>query len=433
MTVNAGIDVGALQLDESKSGQAPVNHNCRFCRAPLRHLVVDLGKSPLCESFLTAAQLNEMEPFYPLRAFVCENCYLVQVLDYVDGVSIFGGEYAYFSSYSDSWLDHCKAYVDYACERFSLGDQSQVVEVASNDGYLLQFFDERHVKVHGIEPAENVAAVAVQKGIPTTVRFFGEATANDLVRDGLRADLLIGNNVLAHVPDLNDFVRGLHVMLAPEGVITMEFQHLMHLIDKNQFDTIYQEHYCYLSLHAISQVFEAHGLRIFDVQEVPTHGGSLRIFACHAEDKAKPVSPNVANVHDREIAKGLTSLETYTEYGEKVAETKRALLEFLIQARREGKRIAAYGAPGKGNTLLNYCGIRQDFVEFVVDRNPFKHGKFLPGTHIPIYPPEKIDEERPDYVLILPWNLKKEITAQLAHIREWGGKFVVPIPTLDVF
>ena len=410
-----------------------VSQGCRFCGTPLHQTVVDLGKSPLCESYLTAEQLNEMEPFYPLQAFVCERCFLVQVLEHVDGITIFGGEYAYFSSYSDSWLKHCQEYVENVCDRFELDDQSQVVEVASNDGYLLQYFMEKGIKVQGIDPAENVAAAAIEKGIPTIVRYFGEEAAKDLVIDGLRADLLIGNNVLAHVPNLNDFVSGLSVLLAPSGLLTMEFPHLLHLIQQNQFDTICQEHYCYLSLYAISQVFEAHGLTIFDVEETPTHGGSLRVFVRHTNDDSKPVLPRVAEIHEREIANGLTKLETYGAYGEKVEETKRALLEFLIGARREGKRVAGYGAPGKGNTLLNYCGIRQDFIEFVVDRNTFKHGKFLPGTHIPIFPPEKIDEERPDYVLILPWNLKDEITAQLAHIREWGGKFVVPIPALEVF
>ncbi len=436
---SAGPTLGnAIESERSRSldsnvGSKRVNHGCRFCGTPLHHLVVDLGKSPLCESYLTAEQLNEMEPFYPLQAFVCEHCFLVQVLEHVDGESIFGGEYAYFSSYSDSWLQHCRDYVEKVCDRFKLDDQTQVVEVASNDGYLLQYFMEKGVKVQGIEPADNVAAVAIEKGIPTIIRYFGDEAARDLVRDGLRADLLIGNNVLAHVPNLNDFVSGLSVLLAPSGLLTMEFPHLIHLIEQNQFDTICQEHYCYLSLHAISQVFEAHGLTIFDVEEIPTHGGSLRVFVRHTKDESKPVLPKVTETHKREIENGLTKLETYATYGEKVAETKRALLEFLIGARREGKRIAGYGAPGKGNTLLNYCGVRQDFIEFVVDRNTFKQGKFLPGTHIPIFPPEKIDEERPDYVLILPWNLKDEITAQLAHIRDWGGKFVVPIPALEVF
>lgn len=415
------------------SHSIPLGQACRFCGTPLQHVVVDLGKSPLCESFLTAEQLNQMEPFYPLKAFVCERCFLVQVPAHVDGESIFRHDYAYFSSYSESWLKHCKTYVDTVCERFGLDSQTQVVEVASNDGYLLQYFIEKGIKVQGIEPAENVAAVAIDKGVPTIMRFLGEETARELVNEGLRADLLLGNNVLAHVPDINDFVTGLNVLLAPEGVLTMEFPHLLNLLEKNQFDTIYQEHYCYLSLHAISQVFEAHGLTIFDIEELPTHGGSVRIFARHTSDESKPVLPSVNEMHEREISEGLTRLETYASYGEKVAETKRALLEFLIKARREGKRVAGYGAPGKGNTLLNYCGIRQDFLDFVVDRNPFKHGKFLPGTHIPIFPPEKIDDEQPDYVLILPWNLKDEITTQLAHIRNWGGKFVVPIPHLEVF
>jgi len=421
------------QVPDKPGQKLSVNFGCRFCDAHLRHLVVDLGKSPLCESFLTADQLNQMEPFYPLQAFVCDQCFLVQVLDHVGGVSIFGGEYAYFSSFSDSWLKHCSSYADNIVERLGLDEQSQVVEVASNDGYMLQYFMEKGIKTQGVEPADNVAEVARQKGVPTRVEFFGEATAKGLVADSIRADLLIGNNVLAHVPDLNDFVCGLKIVLAPTGVLTMEFQHLLNMLELNQFDTIYQEHYCYLSLHAARQVFEHHGLTIFDVEEIPTHGGSLRIYVRHTEDKSRPVLPTIAEIHDREISAGLTDLETYSAYGEKVAETKRQLLEFLIQARREGKRVAGYGAPGKGNTLLNYCGIREDLIEFVVDRNPYKQGKFLPGTHIPVFAPEKIDREQPDYVLILPWNLREEITNQLSYVRDWGARFVVPIPRLEVF
>ena len=376
----------AISEIESKA----IAPKCRFCGTPIEHLVVDLGMSPLCENFLTVDELAQMEPFYPLQAFVCKNCFLVQVVAHVSGESIFGGDYAYFSSYSDSWLKQCKEYADNICERFDLDSDTQVVEVASNDGYLLQYFVEKGIKVQGIEPAVNIAATAVEKGVPTLTKYLTESVASELVRDGLRADLLIGNNVLAHVPNLNDFVAGLRVLLAPSGVLTMEFQHLANLIEKNQFDTIYQEHYCYLSLHVVSQVFGAHGLTVFDVEELPTHGGSLRVFASHSDDLTKAVLPSVAELQQREIEYGLTRLETYAAYGEKVAETKRALLDFLIEARRDGKRIAGYGAPGKGNTLLNYCGIRQDFVEFVVDRNPYKHGKFLPGTHIPIFPPEKI-------------------------------------------
>ncbi len=421
------------QAGTTEAAQSSIKKECRFCGTHLHHLVVDLGKSPLCESFLTADQLNQMEPFYPLQAFVCDQCFLVQVLEHVDGVSIFGGEYAYFSSFSDSWLKHCSDYANNVVERFGLDEQSQIVEVASNDGYMLQYFMEKGIKVLGVEPADNVAEVARQKGVPTLVEFFGEATAKSLVADNIRADLLIGNNVLAHVPDLNDFVCGLKLVLAPEGVLTMEFPHLLKMLELNQFDTIYQEHYCYLSLHAVSQVFEHHGLTIFDVMEIPTHGGSLRIFARHTEDANRTVLSAVKALHDHEITAGLTKLEIYSAYGEKVAETKRQLLEFLIQARREGKRVAGYGAPGKGNTLLNYCGIREDFIEFVVDRNPYKHGKFLPGTHIPVFAPEKIDQERPDYVLILPWNLREEITKQLNYVRDWGAKFVVAIPRLEVF
>jgi hypothetical protein len=411
----------------------PAGSSCRFCGTLLRHQVIDLGMSPLCENFLTASELTKMEPFYPLQVFVCECCFLVQIDAHVDGETIFAGEYAYFSSYSDSWLKHCEDYVQDVCERFGLDGDTQVVEVASNDGYLLQYFVARGFRVQGIEPATNIAETAVDKGIPTLTEYFTEQVATELATAGLRADLLIGNNVLAHVPDLNDFVAGLRVLLAMNGVLTVEFQHLGNLIEKNQFDTIYQEHYCYLSLYAVSQVFEAHGLTVFDVEEVPTHGGSLRVFVRHSVDVSKPVLPSVERLRQREIESGLTNLETYAAYGEKVAETKRALLEFLIDARRQGKRVAGYGAPGKGNTLLNYCGIRRDFIDFVVDRSPYKHGRFLPGTHIPVFPPEKIDLERPDYVLILPWNLRDEIADQLSHIRQWGGKFVVPIPVLEVF
>jgi len=431
--VRSGTEAEISQSGAADAEQSPGRISCRFCAAPLHHLVVDLGKSPLCESFLSAAQLNQMEPFYPLQAFVCDQCFLVQVQEHVDGETIFGGEYAYFSSFSDSWLKHCSDYVDKIVERFALDDRSLVVEVASNDGYLLQYFLAKGIKVLGVEPAGNVAEVAVQKGVLTRVEFFGEATARCLLAENIRADLLIGNNVLAHVPDLNDFVTGLKVALAPDGVLSMEFPHLLNMLELNQFDTIYQEHYCYFSLHAVSQVFEHHGLTIFDVEQISTHGGSLRIFARHTENANRTVLATVKELHDCEISAGLTNLETYSAYGEKVAETKRQLLEFLIQARRDGKRVAGYGAPGKGNTLLNYCGIRGDFIEFVVDRNPYKQGKFLPGTHIPIFAPEKIDQEKPDYVLILPWNLKDEISSQLSYVRGWGAKFVVAIPRLEVF
>ena len=413
--------------------ESAARSGCRFCGTSLRHSVVDLGMSPLCESFLTRDELNHMEPFFPLHAYVCENCFLVQVEEYVSGETIFGGEYAYFSSYSDSWLKHAETYVDMIKDRLGLNESSQVVELASNDGYLLQNFVTAGIPALGVEPADNVAAVAVAKGVPTRVRFFGTKTAQDLVQEGIRADLLIANNVLAHVPNLNDFVAGMKLVLSDGGVITVEFPHLVRLIEGNQFDTIYQEHYCYFSFFTLERVFAAHDLTIFDVEQLPTHGGSLRIYARHTADESKPVLQAAVDMRNSELNAGYDCLETYAAFSEQVAETKRNLLEFLIQAKRDRKQIAAYGAPGKGNTLLNYCGIRQDFVDYAVDRNPYKHGKFLPGTHIPVFPPEKIAETRPDYILILPWNLRDEITRQLQYVREWGGQFVVPIPKLEVF
>ena len=387
--------------------------------------------SPLCESYLRSDQLNEMEPFYPLHVYVCERCFLVQLQEYVTREAIFS-EYAYFSSYSDSWLAHARRYTDRMIEELKLTPASRVVELASNDGYLLQYFVERGIPALGVEPAANVAAVAVEKGVPTIVEFFGQATATDLVQRGEAADLLIANNVLAQVHELNDFVAGMKLLLRPRGVITVEVPHLMRLVEQNQFDTIYHEHFSYFSLFAIEQIFAAHGLTVYDVDELETHGGSLRIFACHTEDPFRPVTPRVDGMRARERAAGLSGLAYYTQFGERVRETKRKLLEFLIAAKRAGKTVAAYGAPGKGNTLLNYCGIRTDFIDYAVDRNPYKHGKYLPGTHIPVYPPERIRETHPDYVLILPWNLKEEIMAQLAYVRDWGGQFVLPIPEVQV-
>jgi C-methyltransferase C-terminal domain/Putative zinc binding domain/Methyltransferase domain len=387
--------------------------------------------SPLCESFLSADQLNQMEPFYPLHAYACEHCLLVQLKEYVRPEDIFT-EYAYFSSYSDTWLQHAKAYTDLIVERFNIGAQSQVVEIASNDGYLLQCFVQRGIPALGIEPAANVAQVALKKGIPTVVKFFGTKTAQDLSVERGKADLLLGNNVLPHVPDLNDFVAGMKILLKPEGLITMEFPHLMRLMEEKQFDTIYHEHFSYFSLTTVDRVFAAHGLTLFDVEELPTHGGSLRIYARHSDNADKPVIRRVIDLKAREEAAGYTRLETYLSFAGKVEETKRNLLNFLIKAKREGKSIAGYGAPGKGNTLLNYCGIRTDFIDYTVDRNPYKHGKYTPGTHIPIYDPEKIRETRPDYIFILPWNLRNEIIQQLAYVREWGAQFVVPIPEVTI-
>ena len=425
---------------ESRTGQeqsAPAPErvdrcSCRFCGTKLEHTFVDLGMSPLCESYLSADQLNQMEPFYPLHVYVCGNCFLVQLQEYVSPEHIFS-DYAYFSSYSDSWLAHASKYTDQMVKRFGLNGQHLVVELASNDGYLLQYFVEKRIPVLGIEPAANVAAVAMQKGVPTQVKFFGRETARELAASGKRADLLLGNNVLAQVPDLNDFVAGMKILLEPSGVITMEFPHLQQLMDQNQFDTIYHEHFSYFSLTTAEKIFAAHGLTLFDVEELHTHGGSLRIYARHADDSSKPVSDRINELRAREESLGYSRMATYASFAEQVKKTKRKLLEFLIEAKRNGKQIAGYGAPGKGNTLLNYCAIRTDFLDYTVDRNPYKHGRFLPGTHVPIFHPDRIRETRPDFVLILPWNLKDEIIKQNAFIREWGGKFVVPIPEVKVY
>ena len=404
---------------------------CRFCGTPLQHTFVDLGMSPLAESWLTPLQLNRMEPFYPLRVYVCERCFLVQLEEFESAEHIFS-DYAYFASYSETWLQHAAAYVRMAIERFGLGARSQVVEIASNDGYLLRNFLGNGIKILGVEPAANVAKVAVEKGIPTVVKFFGAQTARELAGDGAKADLLIGNNVLAHVPDLNDFVEGMKILLKPGGSITMEFPHLMQLIEKNEFDTIYHEHFSYLSFTTVEKVFAAHGLALYDVEELATHGGSLRIYACHSDDTAKTVSRRAEELKAREAAGGLTRLETYLRFTETVKETKRKLMEFLIDAKRKGKSIVAYGAAAKGVTLLNYCGVRTDFIDYAVDLSPHKQGRFMPGVHIPIFHPDKIKQSQPDYVLILPWNLKDEIIRQLAHIGKWGGQFIVPIPEVSL-
>ena len=408
------------------------NSVCRFCGAALHHTFVDLGMSPLCESYVSRDKLNHMEPFYPLHVYVCQDCFLVQLDEFVSPTEIFS-EYAYFSSYSDSWLQHVKDYTDMIVERFELNNQSYVIELASNDGYLLQYFVQKGIPVLGIDPAANIAKVAVEKGVPTLVRFFGREIARELVAEGKQADLLLGNNVLAHVPDINDFVGGMKILLKPQGVITMEFPHLMRLMEGNQFDTIYHEHFSYLSFIAVEKIFAAHELTLFDVEELSTHGGSLRIYARHTDDATKSVSSQVTELREREEVAGFTRLETYTSFTEQVENTKRKLLDFLIKAKWEGKSVAGYGAPGKGNTLLNYCGIRTDFLDYTVDRNPYKQGQFLPGTHIPIFPPDKIKETKPDYVLILPWNFKDEIMRQISYIREWGGQFVVPIPEVKIY
>lgn len=411
---------------------AGVSGRCRFCGSPLWFVFVDLGPSPLCESFLRAEQLNQMEPFYPLRVYVCEQCFLVQLQEYVAPEQIFR-TYAYFSSYSDSWLEHAGRYVEMAIARFGLDADSQVVEVGSNDGYLLQYFLRRGVPVLGIEPAANVAEAAVRKGIPTVVEFFGQEGARGLAEAGRQADLLIGNNVLAQVPGLIDFIKGLKIALKRRGVITLEFPHLLRLVEGSQFDTIYHEHFSYFSLLTAERIFSAYGLAPFDVEELPTHGGSLRLYLRHAEDRSRPTSERVDEVRAQERQAGLDRLGYYTSFADRVGALKRDLLEFLIRVKGERRSVAGYGAPGKGNTLLNYCGIRADLVAYTVDRNPYKQGKFLPGSHIPIYPPGRIRETRPDYVLILPWNLRDEIMEQLSYIREWGGRFVVPIPVVRVF
>lgn len=405
---------------------------CRGCQAKLRHTFCDLGMSPLCESFLSQNQLNGMEAFYPLHVWVCEQCFLVQLESYVGPEAIFS-DYAYFSSYSESWVAHARKYCDQMIDRLQLKPQHLVVEVASNDGYLLQHFVARGLEVLGIEPAANVAEVAIRKGVKTLVKFFGVDTAKQLVADGKKADLLAGNNVLAQVPDLLDFVNGLRTLLAPQGVITLEFPHLLKLMAENQFDTIYHEHFSYFSFTTTFNLFASQGLRVFDVEELKSHGGSLRVYACHVDDSSHPACPAVERLLKIEDAAGIKNLASYATFAEQVRETKRKLLTFLIDAKRAGKTIVGYGAPGKGNTLLNYCGIRTDFVDFTVDRNPHKHGKYLPGTHIPIYPPDRIKEARPDYVLILPWNLKQEIMQQISYIREWGGRFVVPISEVQIY
>ena len=405
---------------------------CRFCGAGLRQTFVDLGMSPLCESYPTAAELRRGEVYYPLHVYICEQCFLVQLEEYESAERIFS-DYAYFSSYSDSWLKHCANYCDKMTTDLGLNGQSLVVEVASNDGYLLQYFVQRGVPVLGIEPAMNVAEVAVKKGIPTLTQFFGAHLAKELAADRRCADLVLGNNVLAQVPDLNDFVEGLRILLKPEGILTLEFPHLQRLIEHNEFDTIYHEHFSYFSMLTAVRVMEAHGLNIFHVEELPTHGGSLRLHACRTESKTHLIQPSVQKVIAAEKNGGFASMEGYKSFARNVKETKFALIDFLLKAASEGKSVAGYGAPGKSATLLHYCGIGKDLIEYTVDRSPYKQGRFLPGSHIPIFHPNRIRETKPDYVVILPWNLKNEIMEQLRFIREWGGRFVVPIPRVTVY
>jgi hypothetical protein len=407
-------------------------YRCRHCQRPLSTTFVDLGTSPLCQRHVTPAQFDHSESIYPLHVYVCDQCWLVQLPAYVPADEIFDDQYAYFSSYSDSWLAHCKKYVENAIDCLELDSNSKVVELASNDGYLLQFFVQRGIPVLGIEPTANTAAEAEKKGVKSLVKFFGRATATEVATQWGQPDLLLGNNVLAHVPDINDFVGGMKILLKQGGTITIEFPHLLTLMRHNQFDTIYHEHYSYLSFGAVERIFKHHGLTLFDVQELSTHGGSLRIYAKHDNDP-RPISESVAKMHQKEADFGLFDVDTYAAFADRVKETKRGLLEFLIEAKRAGKRVVGYGAPGKGNTLLNYCGIRTDFLDYTVDRNPHKQGNYLPGSRIRILHPDRIFQDRPDYVLILPWNLKDEISKQMAGIREWGGKFVVPIPSVEVF
>ena len=408
--------------------------NCRFCKEELKDVFIDLINSPASNSFLTKEELNEPETFYPLKVYTCANCFLVQVDEYKKSDAIFDSNYVYFSSYSTSWLAHAKQYTDMMTERFGYNQDSLIIEVASNDGYLLQYFKEKNIPVMGIEPTANTAEVAMGKGIKTVIEFFGTELADRFANDwDVKADLLLGNNVLAHVPDILDFVGGMKIILKDTGVITMEFPHLMQLVDNNQFDTIYHEHFSYLSFYTVKQIFESQGLEMFDVEEIPTHGGSLRIYAKHAADSSKTISENVAAVLKKETDKGLDTLAYYDNFQQKAFKAKIDLTDFLIQQKRNGKRVAAYGAAAKGNTMLNYCGIKSDLVDFVVDANPHKQDKFLPASHIPVVNEQFLKDAKPDFVLILPWNLKEEIGEQLSYVKEWGGKLVVAIPTIDIF
>jgi hypothetical protein len=421
----------AERIPDPTPAQTGLQPICRFCSSDLRRTFVDLGASPLCESFLTQSECRGPECHYPLHVYVCENCFLVQLEEFVSPEEIFR-EYAYFSSYSESWLDHARRYVADAIERFRLDEDSLVVELASNDGYLLQYFVDESIPCLGVEPALNVARVAIGKGVPTLVDFFGTLLAQRLVDSGKRADLIIANNVLAQVPDLNDFVSGVRILLAPGGTVTAEFPHLQRLIAENQYDTIYHEHFSYFGFGTIERIFSEHGLCVFDVEELPTHGGSLRIYARHEDEASPQVSPSVSRLKESEERAGLRDSDRYVEFGRQVESSKRALLRFLIEAADANQSVVGYGAPGKGNTLLNYCGIGPDLLAYTVDRNPHKHGRFLPGSRIPIHSPERIEQTKPDYILILPWNLRDEIVSQLAYTREWGARLVVPIPRLEV-
>ncbi|MEM7143322.1 MAG: class I SAM-dependent methyltransferase [Actinomycetota bacterium] len=404
---------------------------CRFCGTELTETFIDLGKSPLCETFLTQEQLLEGENFYPLHAWVCHECFLVQLQEFVSPDEIFR-EYAYFSSYSNAWLEHCSNYVDQMTDQLGLDGSSMVVELASNDGYLLQYFLQKDIPVLGIEPALNVAKVAEEeRGVPTRTEFFGKEFASKLAEEGIQADLVLGNNVMAQVPDLNDFVGGMPIILAPHGTVTIEFPHLMRTMDENQFDQVYHEHFSYFSLVTTERIFAAHGMRIYDVEELWTHGGSIRIYACHT-DHTLEETDRLRELRQRELDLGTETLDYYRDFASRIESLRHDVLSFLIQAKRDGKRVLGYGAPGKGNTLLNYIGIREDLIEFTVDRNPYKHGRYTPGTHIPIHDPEILETEKADYIFILPWNLTDEITKQLAHLGEQGTTFVRPVPGLTI-
>ncbi|MDQ2751687.1 MAG: class I SAM-dependent methyltransferase [Bacteroidota bacterium] len=405
---------------------------CRFCKTPLTDVFIDLINSPASNSFLTEEELNEPESYYPLKVFTCANCFLVQVDEYKKSDSIFNNEYVYFSSYSTTALQHAKQYVDKMMDRFHFNEKSQVIEIASNDGYLLQYFKEKKVPVLGIEPTGNTADVSRSKGIENISEFFGTTLAKKLVDNNRKADLLLGNNVLAHVPDIVDFIRGMKMVLKEDGVITMEFPHLMQLVDNNQFDTIYHEHFSYLSFYTVCQIFKAQGLEMFDVEEVPVHGGSLRIYAKHENDASKPISNNVQKLLDKETGKGMNTLNYYNRFAEASFDIKLQFTEFLIEQKKAGKKVAGYGAAAKGNTLLNYCGIKNDLVDFVVDANPHKQNKWLPGSHIKVVHENVLKEKEPDYVVIFPWNLQEEVMKQLHYIKDWGGKFVIPIPHVHV-
>ena len=405
---------------------------CRFCKTELEHVFIDLVNSPASNSFLTAEELNEPEVFYPLKVFTCHNCFLVQVDEYKKSDKIFDSGYVYFSSYSKSWLKHAKEYTEMMTRRFNLNPQSRVVEIASNDGYLLQYFHEKNIPVLGIEPTANTAEVAKEKGIETVVDFFGVRLAKELSSKNLQADVLLGNNVLAHVPDIIDFVTGMKILLKKDGVITMEFPHLLQLVANNQFDTIYHEHFSYLSFTTVKAIFESQELEMFDVDELPTHGGSLRIYAKHKADSSKQVAESVGKLLQKEKDAGITDIKYYGNFSEKAVNVKIDLLTFLAEQKRNGAKVAAYGAAAKGNTLLNYCGVKNDMIAYVVDASPHKQNKFLPASHIPVVNETHLKNDKHDYVMILPWNLKEEITSQLQYIKEWGGRFVIPIPALQI-